>query len=921
MTEPARWYKPKLIEVAIPLEDINRESQRENYIYRGNPSALHKWWAQRPLAACRAVLFAQLVDDPSTHPEQFPTNEAQAAERERLHGIIKRLVVWENIHDEALLKEAREEIWKSCDGNPPPILDPFAGAGSIPLEAHRLGLEVHASDLNPVAVLITKALVEIPPDWSGSPPVFPGAAEQAHSWPGALGLAEDVHRYGQWMRDKAEKQIGQLYPTVKFPEGAEAKAIAWIWARTVTCPNPACAGTMPLARSFWLSKRKGRERYVDPISDGKRIRFEVRGPLGAPRKGTVGQSGALCLLCGTPVPLTYVRREAQAGRMGAQLMAIVAEGKRQREYLAPDEAHEEAADLLRPNDAPDAELPEQALGFRVQGYGMRNWADLFTSRQLTALTMLSDLVIEAKNRASADACSAGFTTERSKKYSDAIATYLAFTISKLLDYNCSLVAWYPQEDRPAHVFTRQALPMVWDYAELNPFASIGGTWEGCLRVVVEAMIGLTGNSDNSHIRQADAAANSEMSRALTCTDPPYYDNVGYADLADFFYVWLRRSLADVYPDLMGTVLTPKAAELVADPFRHHSVEEANHFFENGFRRVFSLLRERTLLDYPITVFYAFKQSEKDSDGRDASTGWESLLEGMMHAGWTVTATWPMRTERKGRTRDINSNALASSIVLACRPRADDGRTIDRRGLIAALRDELPSALRKLQLGGIAPVDLPQAAIGPGMAVFSRHARVNEPDGSAMSVRTALALINQVLDEVLAQQEGDFGADTRWCLEWFKSYGFDEGTYGVAETLSKAKNTAIEGLVRAGVLKSGGGKVRLLSVEDLPVDYDPARDDRVSEWEIVLHLAKKLQEDGGAAAARLMAAAKAVVDIDAVRELAYLLFSIAERRGWAESARLFNGLGTSWSDLAEEARKPAIAQPSVQGQLGFDEDGE
>jgi putative DNA methylase len=909
MSDQERWYKPKLIEVAIPLEDINRESQRENYIYRGNPSAIHLWWSRKPLAAARAVLFAQLVDDPSAHPNKYPTEQAQQVERERLHGIIRRLVIWESIHDKDLLQEARAEILNSCGGNPPAFLDPFAGGGSIPLEAQRLGLETHASDLNPVAVLINKALIEIPPKWSGQPPVFPGVVAQAHSWPGVTGLAEDVRQYGMWMGAEAQKRIGHIYPKAELPDGTQATVIAWIWARTVTCPNPACRGTMPLANKFWLGQKKGKERYAEPVAEGRQVRFEIRGPQGQPRAGTVGRSGAICVLCGTPVPLAYIRAEGKAGRMGAQLMAIAAEGVRQRYYLPPTEAHEEAADLPRPSNIPDAELPEQALGFRVQGYGMRTWTDLFTNRQLTSLATFTDLVCEVHERIVADGGEPG--------YADAIACYLACVVSKTADYNCSGAIWYAKEDRPKNLFARQAIPIAWEYPEVNLFANIGGTWSGCLKVVSDAISGLTGLTGKpGSVRQADAMTAIDGDR-IVCTDPPYYDNVAYADLSDFFYVWLRQSLGNFFPDLMGTVLTPKVDELVADPFRRGGKQQAERYFEDGFGVVFNRIRERAPTGFPMTVFYAFKQAETDGDGGHASTGWETLLEGMLKADWAVTATWPMRTERRGRTRDIGSNALASSIVLACRPRPRDAGVTDKRGLIAALRHELPDSLRKLQQGGVAPVDLPQAAIGPGMAVFSRFSRVSEPDGSAMRVRPALALINQVLDEVLSQQEGDFGADTRWCLEWFKSYGFDPGPFGLAETLSKAKNTSISGLERAGVLTSRAGKVRLLSVADLPANYDPADDDRVSEWEIVLHLAKRLAEESGDAAARLVTAARPVVDLDAVRELAYLLFSIAEKRGWADVALLFNGLGTSWSDLATASRKLPQAGAQVQGQLGFD----
>jgi putative DNA methylase len=910
MSGGAPWYKPKLIEVSIPLEDINKQSAREKSIRHGHPATLHVWWARRPLAACRAVLFAQLVDDPAAHPDRFPTEHAQNAERDRLHGIIKRLVMWENIHNETVLKEAREEIRKSSGGNAPPIMDPFAGGGSIPIEAQRLGLEAHASDLNPVAVLINKALIEIPPKFAGRRPVFPGAAESRMSWPGATGLAEDVRRYGTWMGDEAKERVGDQYPKAKLTDGTKATVIAWIWARTVTCPNPACAGTMPLVRSFWLATKKGKERYVEPIVDGKQVRFEIRGPGGFPHDGTVSRNGATCLLCGTPVPLTYVRAEGQAGRMGVQLMAIAAEGIRQRYFLAPEDEHERAADVARPDDVPDAEIPHNPRYLTAPNYGMTTWADLFTNRQLSALTTFADLVGEARQRVLTDGAEPG--------YAEAVASYLGLCASKAAAFHTSQARWRPNESKTAPAFGRQALPMVWDFAETNPFAGAGGDWTGIVEGSCKAIQGFPAGPP-AYVSQADAIQVTQ-GIGLVATDPPYYDNVGYADLADYFYVWLRRSLRHVLPDLMGTVLTPKADELVADPFRHGGKDAAERFFQEGFEKVFNRIGAGTPDGYPITVFYAFKQAEVDNQGHQASTGWDTLLEGMLRTGWAVTATWPMRTEGAGRMRNQASNALASSIVLACRPRPRNAGVTDRRGLITALRQELPGALRTLQHGSIAPVDLPQAAIGPGMAVFSRYARVNEPDGSAMRVRIALALINQVLDEVLSQQEGDFEAGTRWCLEWFKSYGFDPGPFGVAETLTKAKNTSILGLERAGVLQSRAGKVRLLSIRDLPADYDPARDDRVSEWELVLHLAKRLSEKGGDAAARLMAVARTVVDLDAVRELAYLLFSIAEKRGWAEIALLFNGLGTSWSDLAEESRKPWLRRPApLQDQLGFDVD--
>jgi putative DNA methylase len=921
--------KRKLIEVALPLEAINRESAREKSIRHGHPSTLHLWWARRPLAACRAVLFAQLVDDPSAHPDKFPTEEDQAKERRRLFDLIERLVKWENSNDEALFRQAYEEIAKCFDGKPPAILDPFAGGGSIPLEAQRLGLEAHASDLNPVAVLINKALIEIPPKWSGRPPVFPGAAEQRMHWPRATGLAEDVRRYGQWMRDEAEKRIGHLYPKAKLPDGSEANVIAWIWARTVKCPNPACGIQMPLVRSWWLGKKKGKEAYVVPHVGHGRIEFTIGHDVKkAPTKGndgTVTRTGAICVACRTAVPLAYIRAEGKAKRIGVQLMAIVAEEHRGRVYLPPTPDHELAAKVPVPEDVPDTDLPEAALGFRVQAYGMTRHADLFTSRQLTALTTMSDLVLEAHERVLLDARRAGFPDGESLEhggtgglaYADSVAVYLAATLSKVADIGNALTSWKPSMDQAIHLFTRQAIPMIWDFAE-TPILSCknAGGFVVALGNVAKAI----GNGKKpGEVQQADASKRDYRGLVVS-TDPPYYDNVGYADLSDFFYIWLRRSLFSIYPSLLSTVLTPKAEELVADPFRRGGKDAAQRYFEEGFVRVFDRIRESSRRDLPITVYYAFRQAETDAAGT-ASTGWEVLLEGMIRSGWEITATWPMRTELPNRMRSLDSNALASSVVLACRPRSGDAPAATRRAFLTALRDELPIALRELQQGSIAPVDLAQAAIGPGMGVFSRYAQVVEPDGSDMTVRTALALINQVLDEVLSEQEGDFDEDTRFCVKWFSQFGWDEQPFGRADDLSRSTNTSVEGLVRGGVFWARAGKARLLEPAELSERWDPATDERISVWEVVLRLAKALSEQGTEEAARLMAQAGQRIDLDTAKELAYLLFSICEKRGWTQTALLFNGLGTSWSDLSAAARTGGLlTPPPAQGEFDFG-DGE
>lgn len=915
--------KRKLIEVALPLETINRESAREKSIRQGHPSTLHLWWSRKPLATVRAVLFAQLVDDPSSHPDRFPTQEAQRAERERLHGIIERLVVWENIRDQALLAEAHAEILQSTGGNPPAILDPFAGGGSIPLEAQRLGLEVRASDLNPVAVLINKALIEIPPKFAGRPPVYPGLADgRVGSWEGATGLAADVQAYGEWMRDEAQRRIGEHYPKATLTDGTKATVIAWIWARTVACPNPACGIEMPLTSTWWLGKRKGKEAWVRPIivpdaghPSGKRVDFEVgRTASGAPRadeQGTVGRNGATCVACGSAVALAYVRDEGQQGRMWSRLMAIVASGVRQRVYLSALRDHEQAADVPRPEDAPDVLLSTHPQYMGAPRYGMTGASDLFTNRQLLALTTFSDLVLEARERALDAALTAGATPgdrlesggTGAEAYADAVATYLGLVVSKMTNLSSSLTSWMADRGAFREVFARQAIPMVWNPAEANVLFSGGGGWTTFLGRVTEVVARLGVSTGRAVAIQSDAVEAIANGGALS-TDPPYYDNVPYSDLSDFFYVWLRRSLRGVYPDLLSTMAVPKADELVADYYRHRGKDGARDFFEVGFRRVFARARETAIADYPITLYYAFKQSDAAEDGT-ASTGWETLLDGMIHSGWAITATWPMRTESAGRMRGQGANALASSIALALRPRPDDAPTTDRRGLIAALHLELPEALRKLQQGAIAPVDLPQAAIGPGMAVFSRYAKIIENDGTTMTVRSALARINEILDQVLNEQEGDFDAATRFAIAWYRQHGYSTGKFGVADDLARARNTSVETMVRDGILTSAAGKVTLLSPSKMPEDYDVLADDHVGAWEVLHHLIALLERDGlpvaGAFLAEVQERPDGAVDTELVKELAFLLFSIAEKNGWTQDALAFNTVATAWPDVVHAAR--------------------
>lgn len=910
-------YRTKLIEVALPLTAINAASAREKSIRHGHPSTLHLWWARRPLAACRAVLFASLVDDPSAHPEQFPTEQEQTAERERLFRLMEQLVLWENSNNEEVLRQARAEILKSTDGNPPPVLDPFAGGGSIPLEAQRLGLEAHASDLNPVAVLINKALIEIPPKFANRPPVNPEARQSLMDgdWQGARGLANDIRYYGKWMRDEAERRIGHLYPKVILPVeygGGEATVIAWLWTRTVTCPNPACGAQMPLVRSFWLSKKKGKEAWIEPQVDHSVtppiVHFEVKNDKGKPQGSTVNRRGAICITCQTSVPLSYVRSQAQAGRMKCMPLAIVAEGHGERVYFAPTEEHEKMALSAKPKWKPEelVTTPSHDVD-RLPMYGMYAWGDAFTSRQLVSLTTFSDLVQDARL----------LVLENSNDdvaYADAVATYLGMGVSRLSDICNALCMWETTKTQVRHLFTRQAISMHWDFAEPNVFAGAAGDFGVSLGNLIKALEA-TPAEGRSVVQLQDAIAIIDSPKHfLVSTDPPYYDNIGYADLADFFYIWLRRSLHTIYPDLFKTMLVPKAQELVASSYRFGgSKSEAQEFFEKGLGEAFERMRAVQCPEVPLTVYYAFKQAESDADDINengessnganitASTGWETMLEGLIRAGFAITGTWPIRTEMLNRSVGQGTNALASSIVLVCRPRPVDAPIAQRRQFLNALKAELPAALKNLQRGSIAPVDLAQASIGPGMAIYSRYSRVVESDGTRMGVRTALQLINRALDEALAEQEGEYDAETRWAIAWFEQYAMNEGDYGTAETLSKAKNSSVQSMVDTGLVQARGGKVRLLRREELPEDWNP-RASRLTVWEVMQRLIHALDTRGETGAGHILRQSGARGEI--ARDLAYRLYTVCERKGWAQEALAYNSLVTSWSEITRLAHMEA-----------------
>ncbi len=953
----------KLIEVALPLDAINAAAAREKSIRHGHPSTLHLWWARRPLAAARAVIFSQLVHDPEDlwrwqNPGKEPNAQVKGhwtKARARLFSIIEDLVKWENTTNEQVLEKAREEIGRSwretCELNKehpqaaelfnpdkmPGLHDPFAGGGTIPLEAQRLGLEAFASDLNPVAVLINKAMIQIPPKFANRPPVRPeskssksGKLGLEESWEGAAGLAEDVHYYGQWMRDEAFKRIGHFYPSIEITkamvkerpdlktyEGEKLTVIAWLWARTVRSPSPAFSQVdVPLASTFILSSKEGKEAYVQPVvsKSGYTFTVQVGKPPAEAKAGTSfgKQKGFRCLMSQTPMGYDYIREEALANRMGQKLMAIVAEGTRGRVYLSPTMEQEALATTAKPEWKPDLKIPDQALGFRVQLYGMMTFGDLFTPRQLVALTTFSDLVGEARERICRDAVAANLPDDDTplddggtgaRAYSEAVSVYLAFAADKCADYGCTIATWMPR-GTVGHAFSKQAIPMTWDFPEANILVDFHCSWTEAVDWVSSTIKSIA-NSGVGVAKQVSATEQTISHNKFVSTDPPYYDNIGYADLSDFFYVWLRRALRPIFPELLATIAVPKAEELVATPHRHGTKEKAENFFLEGMTSAMKILAEKAHPSAPITIYYAFKQSETETDGTN-STGWETFLEAVSRVGLSLTGTWPMRTERSSRSVAMNTNALASSIILVCRPRSSDAGTISRRQFIRELNSALPIALDAMTRESeglhspVAPVDLSQAIIGPGMAVFSKYSAVLEADGSPMTIRTAMQIINRFL------AEDDFDGDTQFCLHWFEQYGWETGKFGEADTLARAKGTSVDGVKQAGVLHSSGGNVRLLKWAEYPSDWDPQSDQRLPIWEVLHQLIRVFNTDGESGAAAVFAAVQSKAE--AARQLAYRLYTLCERKYWAEDARAYNEVVTSWSGIeAAASKEPTLIQ--------------
>ena len=941
----------KLIEVALPLDVINVAAAREKSIRHGHPSTLHLWWARRPLAAARAVIFAQMVNDPGYQQGggfKYGMEKKKAAEeRKRLFKIIEDLVQWENTTNEVVLERARVEIRRSwrevCELNKdhpqaaelfnpeklPAFHDPFAGGGSIPLEAQRLGLEAYASDLNPVAVLINKAMIEIPPKFAGQPPVNPESRKNlgaSGSWKGAQGLAEDVRYYGAWMREEAQKRIGHLYPPIEItaemakerPDlkplvGQKLTVIAWLWARTVKSPNPAFSGCdVPLMKSFQLSAKDGKQIWLEPSTDlnAKRITFSIKsGDIEPPIDGTVGKTSVTCLFSSLSIPLKYIREQGKLGMLSQQLVAIVAEGRGKRVYLPATIEQESLALSAFVEGNPTAKIEHWAGCTNSVVYGLDSFEKLFSPRQSLALVSFSAICREVISLIRRDAVIAGYADDQvgidsggsgATAYGQSVAIYLSFAIDKLADLGNSLCRWENIAQCPRQLFGKQAIPMIWDYAESNPLSNSSGSWSVFINGICKAFNKAFEKVSLTSIGvavQADARSQSISQNKVISTDPPYYDNIPYSNLSDFFYIWLRLNLRGVFPALFSTLVVPRAEELVATASRHGGKQEAESYFLHGMTETMRNLAENAHPSFPVTIYYAFKQSQNTNSGT-SSSGWETFLDAVLSANFSIVGTWPIRTENASRMRGQSANALASSIILVCRKRPADAPTISRREFIRELNAALPEALDEMTRGAgsehspVAPVDLSQAIIGPGMAIFSKYAAVLEADGSPMSVRTALQQINRFL------AEDDFDADSQFCLHWFEQYGWREGAYGEADVLARSKAISINGLAETGVVLSGSGKVQLRKWADYAADWQPPTGTRPPVWESLHHLIRALRQTGETGAGQVLVAVRG--QSEAIRQLAYRLYTLCERQGWAEDARAYNELVTSWTGIENAA---------------------
>ena len=909
--------KRKLIEVAIPIDIINNASIREKSIRHGHPSTFHIWWARRPLATCRAVLFCQLVDDPSSFPDKFPTAGAIIKERARLFSIVERLVKWENSNNKSVLDEAKTEIRKCFDGTLPEIYDPFSGGASIPLEAHRLGLNVRGSDLNPVPVLIGKALLEFPLEFKGKPPLHPGIKRQTH-YENMDGLAEDIRYFARVLRDRTWESVGHLYPKVQLESrdgNGSATVLSWIWVRTVTSPDPAMQGALiPLVASYWLCKKPNKKVWVEPYISNKRVCFTVK--TGTPTdereidRGNKVSRGAnfVCQLSGTAVTAEYVKTQGNAGKMGWQLLAIVAESSSGRKYISPNDKHKNTAFSESPSWKPDFPMSQHSQYMTVTNYGVNRWSDYFMARPTIALTKFLSNIPEVCNDVITD-----------KKYRQLIETYLTLGVSRLAGFQAMGTHWGKNVESVIPVFSMQALPMRWDITESNPFSNSSGNFLGQIEFMAQVIRNLPECYSDILIDQYNATE-ANFSNYVVSTDPPYYDNIPYADLSDFYYVWLRKGLRSIYPNLFETILVPKDDELVADRERHLGKENAEKFFLNGMTTVISNMANQGIPSLPTTLYYAYRQGEVNEDGK-SPRGWATFLQAIANSGFQINATWPIRTEFLVGKKQ-SKNALSTSIILVCRPRRRDAGSITRSEFIKEIRHEILGGLQRLRDASISPTDLPQSSIGPGISVYTKYDSVLEADDSVMDVKTALQLINGELDDIVNDLQGNFDTVTRFLISWYEQLGLHGGEFGKADSIARARGTSVDNASSVGLVKSSGGTVRILHRSELSDDWAESPKLLDTVWGSCQGVIRVLEQSGEMKAAAFLKTLSGT-RIEEIKDLAYCLYDISINKiNNAKEANSYNALISVWSDLMQHASTSYLDDSEIQSSLalGSNNDG-
>ena len=914
--------KRKLIEVALPLEAINQAGRAEKSVpKKGHPATLHLWWSRKPLGVARAVLFASIVDDPSARPDLFPSEADQTAERQRLFELTEALASWGRSEDATLLKEVRRRIDEVAGNDRPKLIDPFCGGGAIPVEGVRLGLDVLGIDLNPVAALVTASATTIAQRFAGQPAVNPSPTSELGLGQRPLaGIAADVCHYGAAVEAECHRRLDAAFPNAPSdhsPSGVTVP-VSYLWARTITCSNPGCRRSTPLLSTWWLSKKAKHHWHARPVLFDDDFTFTVhKGKPPDDLEDLKVSRGAnyRCLFCSTINDAEAVRAEGASGMLGFKLVAIQAfrdpSARRSgRVYLDPIPDIERAATEVRISTgataAVERDLP--TVSGNITGFGLRTFGDLLTPRQQLTMGTFAEVIAEFAHVIQRDAEAAGLADDSlgievggrgATAYAEAVTTYLGLTLSRMANRVSTMTIHNRANGSVEQSFVQPAYAFYGDFPEANPFSGSTGSWGNALEHVWKATEALPVGDGTAEIRASSMLTALDGERGMVSTDPPYYDMFDYAALSNLFYVWLRATLGEIWPNTLGPILAPTAEQIVSNPSRFEGSRAKSHeHFEDLLRQAFIRIREVQDPRFPVTIYYGYQQTERSKNGR-SSTAWEALLESVIDAGLRITSTWPLRTERPEGVKK-GSNSLASSVLLVCRPALAAAETTTATDFRRLLRAELPDALKLLQQGNIAPVDLAQAAIGPGMAVFTRFARVLEADGSAMRIRTALQMINEVLDETLEGIDNDFDPDTRWAVTWFDEYGFDEGPFGRAEQLSKSRNTSMSGLQQAGVVGIGAGKARLLSRDELDEDWDPSTDQRLTIWEITQHLIRRLEVDGEQAAAILLE--RIGPEPAAVaRELAYRLFQTCQTKGWAQQAVALNGLVIAWPELVRLAR--------------------